>query len=157
MYTNTNIYVSYLFNPIQPRSINSTNHLPPENYKNRSTKITISSNRKRLVIVLLILPARPRRQHTRQMVDLHARSPLNLSHVLQHLRSDIVELVCSILVLVVAHGKMYFLVKTVAMVILIVFGDRVLYLYTECHAGLIGPATRHVLNGVPAPAHHNSR
>ena len=53
------------------------------------------------------------------------------------------------------YGKVYFLIKTVPVVILVVFRDRVVYLYAKSDSRFVGPATRDIFDCVASSTHHN--
>ena len=89
------------------------------------------------------------------MVDLHARSSLDFPNVLKYLGSNIIELLLCVLILVCPHRKVYLLVETVTMVVLIMLRNGVFDLDTQSHTGLVSPAPRNVLDRVSASSHHD--
>ena len=118
-------------------------------------RIIKDSHHEGLLLVHRFRKVRPRRYHTRQIVELNARSTLEVPQTLKDHLAQIIDLIARIFVLNHLHREVDFLLVAVTLVEGVVFGNIVIDLHAQSHSGFVGPAPRHIFNRVSASAHHH--
>lgn len=107
---------------------------------------------------MLLIPIGPRRQIIWQGMKADPRGTLDLANVLIYLSADFIQLGCCILIFhLCLDWKMQLLLKTVFLVVIVIFRDLILQLLPYGQRSFEGPTPRHVFDCISTSTQHNGR